>query len=232
MSTAGWGSDKHGGGAGTSSAFGFYQSSFGEAVSADGSRHQRTASDLGRTFGERGGGSLGYEEDEPPLLEELGINLRAVRAKTWQVLNPLRSFDKSFVDEPDMAGPLMFAFLLGVALLLRGKVHFGVIYGIAITGCLSIYLVLNLMGTIELDLYRTVSVLGYGLLPIVLLALVTRLLPLTSLRVGCGALAVAWCTATSSRIFTAVLEMKRGNWALVAYPVGLWYTSFALITVF
>lgn len=225
-------------------AFGFYQSSFSN-LGPDGSggampqapaghttiptqqQHQRTASDVGRAFA----GTSSWD-DEPPLLEELGIHVHSILAKTRQVLTPWRRFDKSFADEPDMAGPLIFAFLLGLVLLFRGKVHFGVIYGIAIIGCVSIYLVLNLMGDTPIDLYRTVSVLGYGLLPIIVLAVVISVLPLTGLRVLLSAGAIVWCTGTASRIFTAVLEMKPGNWSLVAYPVGLWYTSFALITIF
>lgn len=190
--------------------------------------HGRTSSfELGRAFS---GASVA--EDEPPLLEELGIHPEAIWRKTRQVLNPFRRFEKSFADEPDMAGPLLFAFLLGLALLFRGKVHFGVIYGIAIIGCLSIYLVLNLMGSRELDLYRTVSVLGYGLLPIVLLAFLVTLVPPLAFRIAVASTAVAWCTSTASRIFTAVLGIPSHNWPLVAYPVGLWYASFALITIF
>jgi hypothetical protein len=196
--------------------------------SATTSWHARSASfELGRALS---GASVG--EDEPPLLEELGIHPEAIWRKSLQVLNPLRRFEKSFADEPDMAGPLLYAFLLGMALLLRGKVHFGVIYGIAIVGCLSIYLVLNLMAGRELDLYRIVSVLGYGLLPIVVLAFLVLLVPPLAFRAIMAGVAVLWCTSTASRIFTAVLAIPAGNWPLVAYPVGLWYTSFALITVF
>lgn len=39
------------------------------------------------------GGAKGYEEDfenEPPLLEELGINFDHIRQKTLAVLNPLK----------------------------------------------------------------------------------------------------------------------------------------------
>jgi hypothetical protein len=190
--------------------------------------HGRTSSfELGRAFS---GASLA--EDEPPLLEELGIHPGAIWRKTRQVLNPFRRFEKSFADEPDMSGPLLFAFLLGLALLFRGKVHFGVIYGIAIIGCLSIYLVLNLMACRELDLYRTVSVLGYGLLPMVLLAFLVTMVPPMAFRIAVASVAVVWCTSTASRIFTAVLGMPSHNWPLVAYPVGLWYASFALITIF
>jgi apolipoprotein N-acyltransferase len=51
-----------------------------------------------------------------------------------------------------------------------GKVHFGFIYGISAFGCVSIWAILNLMHGDGIDMYRICSVLGYGLVPIVLLA--------------------------------------------------------------
>jgi len=47
--------------------------------------------------------------------------------------------------DADMAGPLMFALILGFALLCAGKLHFGYIYGFGGLGCISMYLLVNLM---------------------------------------------------------------------------------------
>ena len=44
-------------------------------------------------------------------------------------------------------------------------------------------------------------------------------------------LAVAWATASSSKLFVTALEM-RDQQMLVAYPCGLLYAVFALITMF
>ncbi|KAA1127564.1 hypothetical protein PGTUg99_001961 [Puccinia graminis f. sp. tritici] len=57
--------------------------------------------------------------------------------------------------------------------LLEGKPQFGYIYGLALLGDLSFYLLLNLMSETGIDAYRVASVLGYCLLPLVLLSLVT-----------------------------------------------------------
>ena len=48
--------------------------------------------------------------------------------------------------------------------------HFGYIYGVALLGCVSVYVILNLMSNANIDIYRVASVLGYSLLPIVLLS--------------------------------------------------------------
>nr|CAG8545773.1 4456_t:CDS:2 [Entrophospora candida] len=93
--------------------------------------------------------------DEPPLLE---------------VLNPLKTIDKHIMDDTDLAGPLIYCLIFGVSLLLTGKAHFGYIYGVALLGWLSIYLILNLMSDLGIDIYRTASVLGYCLLPLTLLS--------------------------------------------------------------
>lgn len=58
------------------------------------------------------------EEDELPILEELGINLTHIWKKTLSVLNPFRKIDEESLKDNDLAGPLFFALLLGMFLLL------------------------------------------------------------------------------------------------------------------
>ena len=59
-----------------------------------------------------------------------------------------------------------------------GKVHFGYIYGIAMMGCVFMYCILNLMSVGGIDIYRVASVLGYSMLPIVVLSSCSILLQL------------------------------------------------------
>jgi hypothetical protein len=54
--------------------------------------------------------------------------------------------------------------------LQAGKVHFGYIYGIGVVGCLAMYALLNLMSMTGVSTGCTISVLGYCLLPMVLLS--------------------------------------------------------------
>ena len=42
---------------------------------------------------------------------------------------------------------------------------------------------------------------------------------------------ILWCTYSASTMFVTVLSMKDQR-LLVAYPVGLFYACFALMTVF
>ena len=54
--------------------------------------------------------------------------------------------------------------------LLPWKVHFGTIYGVFGVGLVGIWAILNLMSMRGIDMLRTASVMGYCLLPIVILA--------------------------------------------------------------
>jgi hypothetical protein len=179
------------------------------------------------------GGVYNSFEDEPPLLEELGINFDHIRAKTQAVLHPGRSIPAHMMDDADLAGPLVFCLALGFCLLLTGKVHFGYIYGFGIVGCVLMFSILNLMSADEgIDLHRTTSILGYCLLPIVLLAALNVIFNLRGTVGGALTLiAIAWCTHTATRFFETALDMREQRY-LIAYPVFLLFSCFALITVF
>lgn len=179
-------------------------------------------------------GATSSFEDEPPLLEELGINVPAIIAKGRAVLNPFSRIESSFADEADMTGPVALCLLLGCLLLLQRKVQFGVIYGQATVGCIVIYIVFNLMSERGIDLYRSTSILGYSLLPIVILSFLAVFLPIKRVKIlglllggGC----IAWSTATATKIFVAALSLHDQS-LLVAYPLLLLYVSFSFITVF
>jgi len=173
------------------------------------------------------------EPDEPPILEELGINFQHIYDKTMSVLWPRRSkLDQAVINDSDFAGPMIFCVVLGILLLFNGKVQFGYIYGVFTTGLVSLWAIFNLMSSKGIDIYRTASVMGYCLLPIVILAALS--IPL-DLRGAAGVvlipLAVLWCSNAAALFFVVVLEADDRRW-LLAYPVMLFYTCFALITIF
>jgi protein YIPF5/7 len=100
-------------------------------------------------------------ENEPPLLEELGIHFDHIISKTQAVVNPAKAITDNILDDADLAGPLFFCLLLGTCLLLSGKVHFGYIYGFSVFGCMSMNVIINLLhatySTQVLDFWRTCS---------------------------------------------------------------------------
>ncbi|KZS98641.1 Yip1-domain-containing protein, partial [Sistotremastrum niveocremeum HHB9708] len=179
-------------------------------------------------------GTGGFE-GEPPLLEafsELGINFSHIRAKSMTVLNPLQRVDEHIMDDADLAGPLLFCLCFGTFLLFSGKPQFSYIYGVALLGSASIYFLLNLMSEKGIDAYRVASVLGYCLLPMVGVGAVSVMVTLDgALGYILSILSVVWCTYSASGIIVAVLRMSDQR-LLVAYPLGLLYGCFALLSVF
>lgn len=171
-------------------------------------------------------------ENEPPLLEELGINLEHIILRMKGVAF-FKKLEEDILSDLDLSGPLCICLALGVCLLLAGKLQFGYIYGLASGGSFFVCCLINVMSQKGgIDLYRTMSILGYGLIPIVLLAFLGIFLNLkSSYGTFLAAACIAWTTATSSRFFATAVAMQDQRW-LVAYPVGLVYTFFALITVF
>ncbi|NXN10168.1 YIPF7 protein, partial [Indicator maculatus] len=111
----------------------------------------------------------GFDE-EPPLLEELGINFEHIWQKTLTVLNPLKPADGTIMNETDLTGPVVFCLALGATLLMAGKVHFSYVYGMSAIGCLAMHALLNLMSVSGVSHGCVASVLGYCLLPMVILS--------------------------------------------------------------
>ncbi|KAK7096707.1 protein YIPF5-like [Littorina saxatilis] len=171
-------------------------------------------------------------EDEPPLMEELGINFDHITQKTLAVLNPLKPADHSIMQDTDLAGPLVFCLAFGASLLLTGKLSFGYIYGIGLVGCVAMYCLLNLMSMTGVSVGVCISVLGYCLLPMVFLSFSSVVLSLQGIAgIVLVCVAVAWCSISASKLFVSALAMDSQQ-PLVAYPCALVYGVFALLTVF
>ncbi|KAF4090232.1 hypothetical protein AMELA_G00049620 [Ameiurus melas] len=171
-------------------------------------------------------------EEEPPLLEELGINFDHIWQKTLTVLNPMKPADGSIMNETDLTGPVIFCIALGATLLMAGKVHFGYVYGISALGCAGMYILLNLMSVYTIYYGCVASVLGYCLLPMVALSAFAVFYSLQGILGTLLALfVIGWCSLSASKIFTSTLDMG-GQQLLVAYPCTLLYGVFALLTIF
>ncbi|KAJ9441628.1 Protein YIPF5-like protein [Diplonema papillatum] len=184
--------------------------------------------------------TLDDDEEDLPLLTELGINPEHIKSKALAVLNPLKIKNtescKEYIDDEDLAGPVCFALLLGFSMMLEGKMHFGHIYAYGVTGCLLMYGLLNLMCETQVGVQFTLSILGYNILPISILALISALgwLLLTTpgfiVYTTC-AVFILWSAWCATQMFVVGLDMHQQRW-LVFYPLLLFYTTFALITVF
>lgn len=171
-------------------------------------------------------------DGEPPLLEELGVNFNHIKVKTLTVLNPLGQIDAHIMDDTDLFGPLIFGVLFGFILLVSGKVHFGYVYGCALMGCVSLWTILSLMTPVATSFSRIASVLGYCLLPLVVVSAIGMVIRMDGLAGYLMTMAaIIWSTYSASAMFVSVLQMNNMR-VLVAYPVALFYSIFAILSMF
>lgn len=178
-------------------------------------------------------GVSGYP-GEPPLLQELGINFDHIKGKTLTVLNPLkRDINPDIMTDSDLAGPIIFVLIFGTLLLLAGKVQFGYVYGVGLFGIVSLHYLFKLMSNeVQIDLTRSASIIGYCLLPLVLVCAFGLVVSLDSMfGYVISGLAVTWCTYSALGLFTTVLKLHNVR-PLIAYPLGLFYFVFALMAIF
>ncbi|KFO64975.1 Protein YIPF7 [Corvus brachyrhynchos] len=182
---------------------------------------------------------LGYADgfdEEPPLLEELGINFEHIWQKTLTVLNPMKPADGSIMNETDLTGPMVFCLALGATLLMVGSaIHqTGIRWDHSGKGFTALLggRKMNLMSVSGVSHGCVASVLGYCLLPMVILSSSAVVFSLQGIPGTVLALfIIGWCSLSASKIFTSALAME-GQQLLIAYPCALLYGLFALLTVF
>lgn len=133
----------------------------------------------------------------------------------------------------DKDGSLLIIVLFAFSLLLQYKINFGYIYGISLFGSILLFLLLNLMSKNNgIILYNTISVLGYCLIPIVLLSFIAVFLDMKNVLGGIlCVVAIVLSSLNASRFFEIGLEMYSQRW-LIFYPVALFYTCFVLVTIY
>jgi protein YIPF5/7 len=97
-----------------------------------------------------------------------------------------------------------------------------------------IYCLINLLTKrgVYVELYSTLSVLGYSLLPFIFLAFSSLFFDLTNpVGVSFTMLVVLWSTVTATRFFENGLDIKDQRY-LIGYPILLFYGIFLLLAVF
>ncbi|KAM0908696.1 hypothetical protein ACQ4PT_015283 [Festuca glaucescens] len=171
--------------------------------------------------------------NEKPLLEELGINMRLVRRKALSILHPLRSADPSIHADADLSGPFLFILSFGLFQLLAGKLHFGVaLGGSATVASLFLYFVFSKISAGRPggpDLRRCASLVGYGMLPMVIFSAVSLFLPRGGwLIFGVAMGFVLWSTRVCATLLASTAKDHRG---LIAFACRLVYMLFALLVI-
>ncbi|XP_076918721.1 uncharacterized protein LOC143579236 [Bidens hawaiensis] len=183
--------------------------------------------------GTTSGGNPNFD-DELPLLEELGINTKQIWNKTVSILNPFK-VKPDLHEDADLSGPFLFLMAFGLFQLLAGKLHFGIILGWVTVASLFLYVVFNMMAgrNGNLDLYRCLSLIGYCMLPIVMLSAATLFVPQGGLVIFVMmGVFVMWSTRVCTQLLVELASCGDEHRGLIAYACFLIYMLFSLLIVF
>lgn len=164
----------------------------------------------------------------------MDIDITKIKHKFIAILTQRGFGENGIAQYDDINGPILVFILFGICLTLKGRLEFGNIYGFGLTGCLGIYMIINLLSKRGqyVEFYTCASNLGYSLLPFCFLATLSIFSDLNNpLGMILSALVVAWSTITATRLFEYGLEMQDKKY-LIAYPIVLFYSVFTLLTIF
>lgn len=172
------------------------------------------------------------DDEDIPLLEDLGINLQNIKKKIISILT-IHRIDKKFLQDSDLAGPFFIFVIFAFSLILQKKTCFGSLYGISVFGSVLLFLLMNLMSKrSSILLYDTISVLGYCLIPVAILSFIAVFIVMKGLIGGILCFFVIIIASISAtRFFEIALDMSEQKW-LIFYPVSLFYTCFVLVSIF
>lgn len=181
------------------------------------------------------GGSSASFEDEEPLLDELGIHPDQIWKKTRSILNPFR-INQTVHKDSDLSGPIFLYLALCLFQLLAGKIQFGVILGWVVVSSIFLYIVFNMLAgrNGNLNLHTCTSLVGYSLLPVVILSAVSLFVPQGAgpVRFVLAAAFVLWATRACSNLVVSLADGGEEHRGLISYACFLIYTLFSLLVIF
>lgn len=179
-------------------------------------------------------GSANGFDDEPPLLEELGINTKQIYQKTISILNPFR-INHHLHEDADLSGPFLFLMAFGLFQLLAGKLHFGIILGWVTMASVFLYVVFNMLAgkNGNLDMFKCLSLIGYCMLPLVMLSALSLFVPQggTAIMIITGVF-VIWATRVCTGLVVELANCGDEHRGLITYACFLIYLLFSMLVVF
>uniref|UniRef100_A0A1I8GR47 Protein YIPF n=1 Tax=Macrostomum lignano TaxID=282301 RepID=A0A1I8GR47_9PLAT len=168
------------------------------------------------------------DEQQKPLLEELDIDPTDIYYKLRCVLLPLPYFgyDRQVVrDRPDFWGPLFVVLLFALVAMVGQFRVVSWILTIWLAGSWFVYVLARSLGG-EVSYSQSLGVIGYSVLPLLLVGLLLPLAAKVHGLVGfaCKILAVVWASYTAgSLLCVEELQVKK---PLLLYPIFLLYVYF------
>jgi protein YIPF5/7 len=190
-------------------------------------------------YGNRGASTQSYAfEDEPPILEELEIDVGAIIQKSISILTARVGADS--LRDIDMGGPLLFAASLATIHLMHGKLHFGVLFGWSVVAFMLFWFTVHQLAGHGaqsqkecIDLYNCSGCLGYCLLPMIVANVIGLFLPRGSAVSAILLTLVSfYCAFLSGKLVTKrAVFLQHQLWTIV-YPAFLYYATIALLSMY
>lgn len=176
---------------------------------------------------------MGNLPGDPPLLEELGIDLSVIKSESLLPLKVLQQNPESIMVSSDLTGPVILLFIFTFSLVLQCKIHFGYIYLISLLSSFLMYVLLNLLSSSKIGYTMCCNVIGYSMTPVVGFSIANILLKWMSpfLRAVLGFLMSLWSGYTSSVVFCTYMKFN-DKLVVVLYPLFLAYMCFTMMVVF
>ena len=170
--------------------------------------------------------------DEPSLLEEMGIHNTNIVNNLKIILLPMSDSIET-VDDNFLVGMLFFCIFAG-ALLLLGKVRFGMVYMIGIFGFVHLYYLYKFMSSTEhqLSMGQLFTALSYCTIPLAPFVLLIGLLRLRAKSTTIISIPfIAWSAYSATRYIFAQLCL-RDTFYLVFIPLYLFYSFLLLLPLY
>jgi hypothetical protein len=170
--------------------------------------------------------------DESSLFEELGIHDTNIVTNLKVILLPMSQVKT--VDDNFLIGLLFFCGFAG-ALLLLGKVRFGMVYMIGLLGCALLYYLFNFMSRSEqtrVNLPHLFTALSYCTIPLTPFVLIVGLFRLTAVVTTVVSVPfLLWSALSATRYVMTQLVCEEIR-ALVFTPLFLFYAFLLLLPIY
>lgn len=170
---------------------------------------------------------------DPPLLEELSINLHSIKTECLLPLKTLTRHPIEISVSSDVTGPLLILVLFSFLLVLQGKLHFGYIYLISLSSSFFLFLFLNLLTQQGVTYAVCCNVMGYSMTPVVAFSLLNFLLSWTGplVRFTIGTVMSVWSAYTAGQVMCIHLGLSERT-LVVGYPLFLAYMCYTMMVLF
>ncbi|KAL0303577.1 UNVERIFIED_CONTAM: protein YIPF5 [Sesamum radiatum] len=123
----------------------------------------------------------------------------------------------------------------GLFQLLAGKLHFGIILGWVTMASMFLYVVFNMLAgkNGNLDMYKCLSLIGYCMLPIVMLSAFSLFVPQGGMVIMViTGLFVIWSTRVCTGLVVELANCGDEHRGLITYACFLIYMLFSLLVIF